>query len=150
MGGQRHAPASLPQGRTRCLLYRRLGRPQGRSGRVRKTSPPTGIRSPDRPARSESLYRLSYPGPQTKQVLFPNTLTLSVRSVFFHSLATCHTADHHSDLTVPETVVLIVPTGIIAYMYYLFLQLEFCDEMYGLACTLEVSLISGLNNIFQN
>ena len=25
---------------------------------------PTGIRSPDRPARSESLYRLSYPPPQ--------------------------------------------------------------------------------------
>ena len=25
---------------------------------------PTGIRSPDRPARSESLYPLSYPGPQ--------------------------------------------------------------------------------------
>ena len=25
---------------------------------------PTGIRSPDRPARSESLYRLSYPGPR--------------------------------------------------------------------------------------
>jgi hypothetical protein len=25
--------------------------------------PPTGIRSPDRPARSESLYRLSSPGP---------------------------------------------------------------------------------------
>ena len=24
---------------------------------------PTGIRSPDRPARNESLYRLSYPGP---------------------------------------------------------------------------------------
>jgi hypothetical protein len=24
----------------------------------------TGIRSPDRPARSQSLYRLSYPGPQ--------------------------------------------------------------------------------------
>ena len=37
--------------------------PQGRSGRVRKISPPTRIRSPDRPARSESLYRLSYPGP---------------------------------------------------------------------------------------
>jgi hypothetical protein len=28
---------------------------------VRKISPPTGIRSPDRPARSQSLYRLSYP-----------------------------------------------------------------------------------------
>ena len=31
---------------------------------LRKISPPTGIRSPDRPARSQSLYRLSYPGPQ--------------------------------------------------------------------------------------
>ena len=38
--------------------------PRGRSGRVRKISPSTGIRSPDRPSRSESLYRLSYPGPQ--------------------------------------------------------------------------------------
>jgi hypothetical protein len=28
-----------------------------------KSRPPTGIRSPDRPARSQSLYRLSYPGP---------------------------------------------------------------------------------------
>ena len=26
-----------------------------------KISPPTGVRSPDRPARSQSLYRLSYP-----------------------------------------------------------------------------------------
>ena len=43
--------------------YRRLGGPQGRSGREREISPPAGILSPDRPARSESLYRLSYPGP---------------------------------------------------------------------------------------
>jgi len=28
-----------------------------------KNFAPTGIRSPDRPARSESLYRLSYRGP---------------------------------------------------------------------------------------
>jgi len=34
--------------------------PQGRSGRVRKISPPTGTRSPDRPACSELLYQLSY------------------------------------------------------------------------------------------
>ena len=52
---------SLPQGKTRYLLYRRLGGPQGRSGQMRKISPPTEIRSPDRPARSRSLYRLSYP-----------------------------------------------------------------------------------------
>ena len=47
-------PTALPLGKTRYPLYRRLVRPQGRSGRVRKISLPTGIRSPDRPARSES------------------------------------------------------------------------------------------------
>jgi len=52
---------SLPPGKTRYSLYRRLVGSQGRSGQVRKISPPTGIRSPDRPARSQSLYRLSYP-----------------------------------------------------------------------------------------
>ena len=36
---------------------------------MRKFSPPTGIRSPDRPARSESLYRLSYPGPPAAAVV---------------------------------------------------------------------------------
>ena len=38
-----------------------LGGPQGRSGQVRKISPPTGIRSPDHPTRNQSLYRLRYP-----------------------------------------------------------------------------------------
>ena len=42
-------------------LYSRE-RDRGRCGRVRKISSPTGIRSPKRPFRSESLYRLSYPG----------------------------------------------------------------------------------------
>ena len=61
--GQHHAPAALPPGKTRYPLNRRLGGSKGRSGRVRKISPtPTGIRSPDSPARSESLYRLSYRG----------------------------------------------------------------------------------------
>ena len=62
MGGQRHAPATLPPGKTRYPFHRRLGGFQCRSGRVQKISPP-GTRSPDRPALSESLYRLSYPGP---------------------------------------------------------------------------------------
>jgi hypothetical protein len=59
--GQRHAPAALPPGKTQYPLYRRLGGPQSRSGRVRKISPPTGIRSPNATAHSQSLYRLSYP-----------------------------------------------------------------------------------------
>jgi hypothetical protein len=30
---------------------------------------PNGIRSPDRPARSESLYRLRYPGPYVHEIV---------------------------------------------------------------------------------
>ena len=45
--------------------------PQGRPGQVRKISPPTGIRSPDRPAHSQSLYLLIYPA--HKQVYFGKT-----------------------------------------------------------------------------
>jgi hypothetical protein len=39
VGGQRDAPAALPPGKTRHPLYRRLGGPHGRPGRVRKISP---------------------------------------------------------------------------------------------------------------
>jgi len=37
---------TLPPGKTRYPLHRRLGGPQGPSGRVRKISPPTRIRPP--------------------------------------------------------------------------------------------------------
>ena len=43
VGGQHHASAALTPGKTHYPLYRRLGGPQGRSGRVRKISPPTGF-----------------------------------------------------------------------------------------------------------
>ena len=54
-GSASHPGRSLRPAKTRYPLYRRLGGPQ-----VRKISPPTGIRTPGRPARSQSLYRLSY------------------------------------------------------------------------------------------
>jgi hypothetical protein len=38
-GGQRHAPAALPPGKTRYLLYRWQSEPQDWYGRVRKTPP---------------------------------------------------------------------------------------------------------------
>jgi hypothetical protein len=44
VGAHRHAPATLPPGNEiRYQLYRRLGGPQGRSGRVLKISRPSGF-----------------------------------------------------------------------------------------------------------
>jgi len=40
LGGQRHAPAASPPGKTRYPLYTRVGGTHGRSGRVRKTLTP--------------------------------------------------------------------------------------------------------------
>jgi hypothetical protein len=43
VGGQRHAPATLPLGKARYPLYKRLGGPQNRSGQVQKISPLLGF-----------------------------------------------------------------------------------------------------------
>ena len=62
VGGLLHAPAALPPGNrpgTHCTGGW-VGPRAGLDGCEK--SRPTGIRSPDRPARSESLYRLHYPG----------------------------------------------------------------------------------------
>jgi hypothetical protein len=43
VGGQHHAAAALPLGKTWYPLYRRLSRPQSLCGRVRKISPSPGF-----------------------------------------------------------------------------------------------------------
>ena len=43
MGGQRHAPAALPPGKTRYPLYSRLVGHRGRTGQVRRISPPSDL-----------------------------------------------------------------------------------------------------------
>jgi hypothetical protein len=43
VAGQRQAPAALLPGKSRYQLYRRLGGPQGRSGRVWQIWPPPGF-----------------------------------------------------------------------------------------------------------
>jgi len=58
-------PGRFTPGKDPLPIYRRLGGPQCRSGNVRKISPQTVIRSPDRRFGSWSLYRLSYPGPRS-------------------------------------------------------------------------------------
>ena len=62
VGGQRHALDALLQGKT--LVTPCTGGWVGPRARVREISPPTWILCPDRPARSKSLIRLSYPGPR--------------------------------------------------------------------------------------
>ena len=84
---------SLRPGKTRYPLYRRLGGSQGRSGQVRKITPLIGIRSSDRPARSQSLYRLSYHGPLVNDNVRVNISTVAVKinisnSKIFRSMQT--------------------------------------------------------------
>jgi hypothetical protein len=64
VGGQHQAPAALTPGKTGYSLYMRLGETPGAGLDGR------GIRSPDHPARSESLYRLSYPERLPKHVAY--------------------------------------------------------------------------------
>ena len=52
-----------------------------------KFRPPTGNRSPDRPARSQSLYRLSNPGPLTHS---DSHVSLTDSDWFLHITVTLH------------------------------------------------------------
>jgi len=59
--GQRHVPAALnPRERPGTHCTGGWVGPRAGLGRCGKSAPP-GIRSPDHPARSQSLYRLRYP-----------------------------------------------------------------------------------------
>ena len=83
---------SLPPGKTRYPMYRRLGGPQGPSGRA-KILAPTVIRSPDRPACSQSPYRLSYPAQTQERVIkkLTNNLIKTKRQMWVRSsLYTVH------------------------------------------------------------
>ena len=88
-------PGSFTPGKTRYQFYRRLGRPQGRSGRVRKSLPPhrDSIPGPSSPWRVATLTVLSQPlkHPLQKQILTflfcANIFIKTVQIMFpFHSL----------------------------------------------------------------
>ena len=57
---------------------------------------PNGIRSPEHPARRESLYRLSYPGPTDFDGTFHNQLeaTTEISMLYLHVLMHAHTHTH--------------------------------------------------------
>ena len=59
--GQRHAPAALYPGKDPVPIVQEAGWAPGPVLTGAENLVPTGIRSPDRPVRNQSLYRLSYP-----------------------------------------------------------------------------------------
>jgi len=68
-GVERHAPAVFPRGRDPLSLVEEDGCTQWPVCRGAQNLTPTGIRAPDRPARSDSLCCLCYPGPLRSAVL---------------------------------------------------------------------------------
>jgi hypothetical protein len=61
VGGKRHAPAAFTPGTDPVPLVQEAGCVTGPDWIGTENFAPTGIRSPDLPARSESLYRLGCP-----------------------------------------------------------------------------------------
>jgi hypothetical protein len=61
VGGQRHAPAAFTPGKDPVPIVQGAGWAPGPVLKGAENLAPTGIRSPDLPARGESLYRLCYP-----------------------------------------------------------------------------------------
>jgi hypothetical protein len=55
VGGQRHAPAALLPGKTRYRMYRMDGWASGMVWTGAENLAPTGIRSPNRPARRVAI-----------------------------------------------------------------------------------------------
>ena len=73
VGGQHHAPAVLLLGKDPVPIVQEAGWAPEPVWTGAENLAPTGIRSPDRPARSESLYRLSYLGPYDTYFIYLNT-----------------------------------------------------------------------------
>ena len=61
--GGRHAPAAFTPGKDPVPIVQEAEWASGPVWIGAENLAPTGIRSPAHPARSESLYRLHYPGP---------------------------------------------------------------------------------------
>jgi hypothetical protein len=63
VGGQCHAPTSLPQIKKQAPIVQEAGWASGAAWIDLENVASTGVTTPDRPACSESLYRLSHPVP---------------------------------------------------------------------------------------
>jgi hypothetical protein len=71
--GQLHAPVAFTPEKDPLPILQEARWAPGPVWTGAENLVPIGIRSPDLPVRSESLYRLSYPGPRTKRQKAQNT-----------------------------------------------------------------------------
>ena len=80
VGGQRHALAAFNPGKDVVPIVQEAGWAPGPVWIGAENLTPTGIRFPDLPACSESLYRLSYPGPHPTTYYIKNSQTTWVNT----------------------------------------------------------------------
>ena len=76
VGGQSHASAASPPGKTRYPSYKKLVGPQGQSGRERETSPPPGFDLRTAQPVASRYIHWAIPAPRYGSVRF----TLLIRS----------------------------------------------------------------------
>ena len=89
LGGQRHAPAAFTPGKDPVPNVQEAGWASEPVRIGAEYLAPTGIRSPDLPARSESLYRLRYPGSQIRSYYAKLCMT-----AFFHMHSNSFSTDN--------------------------------------------------------
>jgi hypothetical protein len=83
---QRHAPTVLIPGKDTLPTVQEAGWAPGPIWTGAENLTHTGIRSPDRPTRSQSLYRLSYRAHFLAEKIYENEIQLEIRTgkVFEH------------------------------------------------------------------
>jgi hypothetical protein len=75
-------PSHFTPGRGQVSIVQGAGWTSGPAWTSMENLAPTGVRSPDRPAHSKSLYRLSYPSSGFIKILTEQVLTYNVK--FYH------------------------------------------------------------------
>jgi len=113
---------TLHPGKTRYPLYRRLGGPQGRSGRAEKLVS-TGIRSRTVQPVDQSLYRLSYPVHRLMHTfLYLHTLNLWAAFPYNGDPLTYYCNNNNNDAVPPNKC------------YYMLFNFIFICRQYVVAC----------------
>ena len=101
----------------------------------------TGIRSPDRPARSESLYRLSYPGPPYTigTGSFPG-MKLSRRDVDHTSPSSAEVKERVQPYLYTPLWVFTAPSRVIFMFTFLLMSKFYLPHQYGKEAVTNISV----------